>query len=91
MLAIGSRPSSAVSSSDGGNQVLRTTPAFGELRVADGRDTCLVDLVAEPFTALAPPDQASIERTFISVDGKPELLASKLGTLSGPRSVTCRT
>lgn len=62
-------------------QVLRTTPAFGELRVSDGRDACIVDLVAEPFAAIEPPEQAVIEGTGISVDSRRELLASKLATL----------
>jgi hypothetical protein len=30
-----------------GAQVLRTAPAFGELRVSEGAATCIVDLVAE--------------------------------------------
>ena len=62
-------------------QVLRTAPAFGELRVSDATDTCMVDLVAEPFAAIAPPEQALIEGTAIAVDSKHELLASKLATL----------
>lgn len=62
-------------------EMLRTAPAFGELRVSDGADSCIVDLVAEPFAAIAPPEQALIEGTVISVDSKHELLASKLATL----------
>jgi hypothetical protein len=61
--------------------VLRTAPAFSELRVSDGRDTCVVDLVAEPFAAIEPPEQALIEGTAISVDSRHEILASKLATL----------
>ncbi len=61
--------------------VLRTSPAFSEVRVSDGAATCIVDLVAEPFPAIAAPEQASIEGVAISVDGKHELLASKLATL----------
>lgn len=62
-------------------QVLRTSPAFSEVRVSDGASTCIVDLVAEPFSAVAPPEQALIDGTAIAVDGKHELLASKLATL----------
>lgn len=62
-------------------QVLRTAPAFGELRVSDGRDACVVDLVAEPFAAIEPPESAVIEGRTISVDSRRELLASKLATL----------
>jgi len=61
--------------------VLRTSPGFSEVRVSDGAATCIVDLVAEPFPAIAAPEQALIEGVAISVDGKHELLASKLATL----------
>lgn len=62
-------------------QVLRTAPAFGELRVSDGRDACVVDLVAEPFPAIEEPEQAVVDGTAIRVDSKHEILASKLATL----------
>jgi hypothetical protein len=62
-------------------EMLRTAPAFGELRVSDGADSCIVDLVAEPFAPIGPPEQAVIEGTVIAVDSKHELLASKLATL----------
>jgi hypothetical protein len=71
-------------------QTLRTTPAFGEVRVSDGADTCIVDLVAEPFAPIAPPDSAVIEGTAIAVDSRREILASKLATLlerSEPRDL----
>jgi hypothetical protein len=68
--------------SDGlGAQILRTAPAFGELRVADGADTCVVDLVAEPFGSIAPPERAVIDGSTIAVDSRHEILASKLATL----------
>lgn len=62
-------------------QVLRTAPAFGELRVSDGQDACVVDLVAEPFASIEPPERAIVEGTAIAVDSKHEILASKLATL----------
>ena len=61
--------------------VLRVAPAFGEIRVSDGRDTCIIDLVAEPFGSIAPPEQAVIEGSTIAVDSRHEILASKLATL----------
>ena len=64
-----------------GAQVLRTAPAFGELRVSDGAATCIVDLVAEPFGSKVPPDHAVIDGATIAVDSRHELLASKLATL----------
>jgi hypothetical protein len=62
-------------------QALRTTQAFGELRVSDGADACVVDLVAEPFGPVAPPEQATVDGVPIAVDGRHEILASKLATL----------
>jgi hypothetical protein len=40
-----------------------------------------VDLVAEPFGPIAPPDRAAIEGVTIAVDSRHEILASKLATL----------
>lgn len=62
-------------------QLLRTAPAFSEVRVSDGRDTCVVDLVAEPSAAIEPPEQAVVDGKRIAVDSKHEILASKLATL----------
>lgn len=68
--------------SDGlGAQALRIAPAFAELRVTDGTDACIVDLVAEPFAPVEAPVRAEIEGTPIAVDSRRELLASKLATL----------
>jgi hypothetical protein len=71
-------------------ETLRTAPAFGELRVSDGAHTCIVDLVAEPFGPIAPPEQAVVEGTVIAVDSRHEILSSKLATLlerSEPRDL----
>jgi hypothetical protein len=71
-------------------QPLRTAPAFGEVRVSDGADTCIVDLVAEPFPPIASPERAVIEGVAIAVDSRHEILASKLATLlerSEPRDL----
>jgi hypothetical protein len=62
-------------------QALRIAPAFAELRVTDGTDACIVDLVAEPFAPVEAPVRAEIEGTPIAVDSRRELLASKLATL----------
>lgn len=63
--------------------VLRTTPAFGELRVSDGDDVCIVDLVAEPFPPVEPPRQATIGDVVIAVDSMHEILVAKLTALLG--------
>ena len=65
-------------------QVLfRTTPTFGQLRVSDGDDVCIVDLVAEPFAPIEPPVQAKIGDAEIAVDSMHEILAAKLTALLG--------
>ncbi len=61
--------------------VLRTTPAFCELRASDGSETCVVDLVAEPFPAIEPPEHVVIDGATIAVDSRHEILAGKLAAL----------
>ncbi len=56
---------------------------FVELRVSDGSDVCVVDLVAEPFSALEPPRQATIDDAAIAVDLMHEILTAKLTALLG--------
>jgi hypothetical protein len=60
---------------------LRTTPTFVELRATDGADTCLVDLVAEPFAPIEDPVRVQIEGVTFAVDSRHEILASKLAAL----------
>jgi len=62
-------------------RALRTAPAFGELQVTDGSDSCIVDLVAEPFPPVEAPVAAEVAGTTIAVDSRRELLAGKLATL----------
>lgn len=61
--------------------VLRTAPAYAELRVTDQHDVCVVDLVAEPFASLEPPEPTVISGATIAVDTRHEILVSKLTTL----------
>ena len=63
--------------------VLRTSPLFAELRVSDPSDVCVVDLVAEPGSALEPPRPATIDGTEIYVDSMHEILVAKLTALLG--------
>lgn len=65
------------------SQALRTAPAFAEIRVADGQDVCIVDLVAEPFGPIEPPQRAEIGGTSIAVDTRHEILVNKLTALLG--------
>lgn len=62
---------------------LRTAPAFAELRVSDGADVCVVDLVAESFPALEAPQRADVGNVTIAVDSMHEILAAKLTALLG--------
>jgi hypothetical protein len=62
-------------------KALRTAPAFAELRVTDGTDACIVDLVSEPFAPVEAPVTVEIEGATIAVDSRRELLASKVATL----------
>jgi len=62
---------------------LRTAPAFAQLRVSDGDDVCIVDLVAEPFAPIEPPNHAKIEETEVDVDSVHEIFAAKLSALLG--------
>lgn len=60
---------------------LRTAPAFVEFRVSDGQGTCVVDLVAEPFGPVEPPQRVLVEGTPIAVDSAHEILVNKLTAL----------
>jgi hypothetical protein len=62
-------------------EVLRRAPAFAELRVSDGEAVCVVDLVAEPFGPIHPPEEVHLENSTVLVDGAHEIMASKLATL----------
>src|SRR5438045_2722902 len=63
--------------------VLRTTPSFSELRVSQGEDVCVVDLVAEPFPAVEPPEHVVLDGAAIAVDTRHEILVAKLTALLG--------
>lgn len=55
---------------------------FHKLRVTDTHETCLVDLVAEPFAALEQPAEIRLDRGgVLLVDTQHEILANKLCTL----------
>lgn len=63
--------------------VLRTSPRFAELRVEDTSDVCIVDLVAEPATAIEEPRSVPIGGMAIRVDSLHEILVNKLTALLG--------
>jgi len=60
---------------------IQTSQTFHRFQVADGQETCLIDLVAEPFSALVPPMRVPVAGNELLVDTSREILASKLTTL----------
>jgi len=62
---------------------LRTSPLFAELRVDDGSDVCIVDLVAEPAPPIVPPAETTVAGVVIDVDRPHEILVNKLTALLG--------
>ena len=61
--------------------VIRRTPAFAQLRVADATDVVAVDLIAEPSVPVADPEVVALGETTIRVASRRELLATKLCSL----------
>lgn len=62
-------------------ETMQSAPAFHRLRVTTGDDSVLVDLVAEPMSAVEEPREFAIEDATILVDTAREILVSKLCTL----------
>jgi len=63
--------------------VLRTMPAFAELRVSDGQNVCIVDLVAEPFPPVEAAQRTRVGGVEVAVDSMHEILVAKLTALLG--------
>jgi hypothetical protein len=61
--------------------VVQTSPTFHRLRVTDGPEVCIVDLVAEPVPAIHRPQAVEIQGVSITVDTPQEILVNKLCTL----------
>jgi hypothetical protein len=62
-------------------EAAQTALAFERLRVSDGREEVVMDLVAEPVPAVEPPMEAALGETCILVDNPHEILVNKLCTL----------
>lgn len=60
---------------------LRTFEAFTALRVTDGEDAVVVDLVADPVAPVDPPQSTEFRGARILVDTAHEVLVSKLCAL----------
>lgn len=61
--------------------VERSAPAFRRLRISDGQEVLLVDLVADPIATIEPPEAQDVEGRQILVDTRHEILVNKLTTL----------
>lgn len=59
----------------------QTAPAFERLRVSDGREDLILDLVAESVPVIEAPTQATIAGTRLWIDTAHEILVNKLCTL----------
>lgn len=64
------------------NQI-QTAPTFARLRVSDGSEVCIVDLVADPVPPVELPNTVQIGSVSISVDSPHEILVNKLCALLG--------
>jgi hypothetical protein len=62
-------------------QVLRSAPTFSAMRVGDGQEECVVNLVAEPFGPVDTPQRAEVLGATISIDTAHEILVNKLTAL----------
>lgn len=60
---------------------LQTGATFSRLRVSDGAETCIVDLVADPVAPVETPIQIRIGTASVTVDTPHEILVNKLGAL----------
>ena len=61
--------------------VLRTTPAFVQLRVSAGPEVTVVDLVADPVSVIEAPQLVRVDGAEIFVDTPYEILINKLCAL----------
>lgn len=66
-----------------GVDTLQTAATFQRLRVTDGTEVVLVDLVADAVAPLDPPMMANVGTASILVDTVREILANKLCALLG--------
>jgi len=60
---------------------VQRAPSFAQLRVADGEEVVVVDLIAEPAGSIEAPEKHSIGAAEILVDSSAAILAEKLCAL----------
>lgn len=66
---------------------LVTAPAFVQLRVEDGGDVVLVDLVADPVATIEASVTVTLDGASLEIDTMHEILVNKLCTLLGRAEV----
>ncbi len=62
-------------------RTLRTMPGFAQLRVSDGHEATIVDLVADPVPVVEQPEEHLVDGTAILVDTPHEVMVNKLCAL----------
>ncbi len=67
--------------------VLQSAPAFFQLRASDGKEVCIVDLVAESISPTEIPLRMRVGDISIAVDTPYEILVNKLCALLGRAEV----
>jgi hypothetical protein len=60
---------------------VRSGATFAQLRVSDGTETCVVDLVADPVAPVEAPLQIRVGASSLVVDTPHEILVNKLNAL----------
>lgn len=68
-------------------EVIQGSMAFRRLRVADGSDVVVVDLVAEPGRTVDPPELMDVDGSTVRVATRHDLLVDKLCALLGRSEV----
>jgi len=66
-----------------GVTTVQRSPGFCRLRVTDGAETCVVDLVAEPVAAIEAPLQVEVGGEVVLIDSRHEILVNKLCAVLG--------
>ena len=63
--------------------VLQSSPTFERLRVTDGTEIVLIDLVADPVASIEPPVELRLDGALVRVDTLHEILVNKFCALLG--------
>lgn len=68
-------------------EAAQTAPAFERLRVNDGHEDLILDLVAESVATVESPAEARVAGTTIRIDTAHEILVNKLCTLQSRKEL----